>query len=47
MKHQPMRQGQTIEPGIMCPTLLDKCVSSLMSPANHVRLKMQETGPTI
>ena len=25
----------------------DKCVGSLRSPANHVMLKMQETGPTI
>ena len=45
MKHQPMRQGQT--PGMTCPTLIDKCVGSLTSPANHVTLKMQETGPTV
>ena len=48
MKHQPMRQGQTTTPGTMCPTLFDKCVGgSLTSLANHVTLKMQETGPTV
>ena len=45
MKHQPVRQGQTTTPGTTCPTLFDKCVGSLTSPANHVTLKMQETGP--
>ena len=47
MKHQPVRQGQTTTPGTTCPTLFDKCVRSLTSPANHVTLKMQETGPTV
>ena len=47
MKHQPVRQGQTTTPGTTCPTLFDKCVGSLTSPANHVTLKMQETGPTV
>ena len=47
MKHQPVRQGQTTTPGTTCPTLFEKCVGSLTSPANHVTLKMQETGPTV
>ena len=46
MKHQPVRQGQTTTPGTTCPTLFDKCVGFLTSPANHVTLKIQETGPT-
>jgi len=44
VKHQPVKQGQTTTRGISFPTLSDKCVGSLMSPANHITLKMQETG---
>ena len=40
-------QGLTTTPGTPCPTLFDNCVGSLTSPANHVTLKMQETGPTV
>ena len=47
MKHQPMRQGQTTTPRTTCRTLFDKFVGSLTSPANHVTLKMLETGPTV
>jgi len=47
VKHQPVKQGQTTTPGMSSPTLSDKCVASLMSPANHTTLKMQETGPTV
>ena len=47
MKHQPVRQGQTTTPGTTCPTLFIKCVGSLTSHANHVTVKMQETGPTV
>ena len=47
MKHQPVKQGQTTTAGTLCSTLYDKCVGSLMSPADYITLKMQETGPTI
>ena len=33
--------------GTMFPTLFDKCVGSLMFPANHVTRKMQETGRAV
>ena len=44
MKHQPVRQSQTTTLGTMCTTFFDKCVGSLMSPANHVTLKIHEMG---
>ena len=47
VKHQPVRQGQTTTLGTMYPTLFEKCMGSLTSPANHVELKVQETGPTV
>ena len=37
MKHQPVKQGQTTTPGTSCPTLCEKCVGSLTSPANQCR----------
>ena len=30
-----MNKGQTTTPGTTCPTVYDKCVGSLTSPANH------------
>ena len=47
MKLQPVKQGQTTKPGTPCPTLYDKCVGSLTSPADYITLKMQEKGRTI
>ena len=35
MKHQPMGQDQITAPGTTYPTLCDKCVGSITSPANH------------
>ena len=37
MKHQPVKQGQTTTPGTSCPTLCEKFVGSLTSPANQYR----------
>ena len=42
----PTLSRKTTTPGTTSPTLFDKCVGSLTSPADHVTLKMQETGPT-
>jgi len=47
VNHQPVKQGQPRTLGDTCPTHFDKCVGSLTSPANHITLKMQETGPTV
>ena len=44
MTHQSMRQGKTATTGTTCPTPFNKFVGSLTFPANHVTLKMQETG---
>ena len=43
----PAHERLTTTPGTKCPTLFEKCVGSWTSPANHVTLKMQETGPTV
>ena len=42
MKHQPMKQGQTTTPGTLCPTLCEKCVDSLTSPANQYREETED-----
>ncbi len=42
-----MGKDQTTTSGTSCPTLYDKCVGSFTSPADHIPLKMQETGPTV
>ena len=44
VKNQTVRQGQTTTPGTTCTALFDRCVCSLTSLADHVTLKMQETG---
>ena len=33
VKHQPVRQGLTTTLGTRCPSLFDRCVGSLTSPA--------------
>ena len=40
-------ERQTTTSRTRSPTLFDECVGSLTSPADHVTLKMQETGPTV
>ena len=47
MKYRTLNQGQTTTPGTPCPTLYEKCVGSLTSPANHVTLKVLKMGPTV
>ena len=42
-----MKQQIDHHTGNYTPTLFDKCVGFLTSPADHVTLKMQETGPTV
>ena len=37
MKHQPVKEGHTTTPGTSYPTLCEKCVGSLTSPANQYR----------
>ena len=39
--------NETTTLGTTFPTLRKRCVGSLMSPANYITLKMQETGPTV
>ena len=40
------KQGQTTTAGTLCPTLCEKCVGSLTSPANQYR-EVQEMGPMV
>ena len=49
LKHQPVKYKTLNEarPGTSSPTLSNKYVGSLTSPANHVTLKTQETGPMV
>ena len=47
MKHQPVKQGQTTHRELRALLFYDKCVGSLTSPADHITLKMQETGTAI
>ena len=46
MKYRALNQGQTTTPGTPFPTLYEKWLGSSASPASHVTLKVQETGPT-
>jgi len=45
INNNTMSKDQTTTPGTQRPTLFDKCVGSLTSPASLV--KMQETGPMV
>ena len=47
MYNETMKLQIDHTPGTTSPTLFNKCVGSLTSPADHVTLKMQETGPTV
>ena len=47
MKYRTLSWGLTTTLDTLCPSLFDRCVGSLTSPANHVTPKMQETGPTV
>ena len=47
MKYRTLNKDQTTTPGTPFPTLYETCVCSLTSPASHVILKVQETGPTV
>jgi len=44
--HEIQNRGQTTTLG-NAPTLFNKVVGSLTSPANHITLKMQEMGPKV
>ena len=47
MRHQPVRKVLIKIPGTTCPTFFNEYVGSLTSPANHVTIKIQETGPMV
>jgi len=46
VKHQLMKQGQATTPETTFPTVFNKRVGSLTSPANNLTLKMHETWQT-